>query len=280
MNELIETVVRNAERGHVPAPEDTVRDGLLICGKCGTPRQTRLPFPLSGRTVVPCLCRCREEAWEKEEAARRAREEALRAGRLRDAGIRDPLFRSSRFETADGRNGAVLAKLARYADRFDEAARENIGLFLYGGPGSGKTFAAACVANRLIDRGTPVLMTSLPRVIAAIGGFRADRNALLRELAGYPLLILDDFGVERATEYVSELIYQVIDARYRAGKPLILTSNLPWSGISSPADLTRERVYDRIRELCQPVNFGGGGRRRAIAGRKKQAARALLNEAE
>ena len=278
MTQFIERIISKAEEIHVPAPEDTIRDGLLICGKCGTPRQTRLPFALSGRTVVPCLCRCREEAMVQEDAARRCREEAVRLDRLRSVGIQDQMFKGSRFETADGQNGAIMAKLARYADRFDEALAGNIGLFLYGGPGSGKTFAAACIANRVLDQGTEALMTSFPRVINGMGGFDADRNAYIKDLVRYPLLILDDFGVERDTEYVSELIYQVIDARYREGTPLILTSNLHWDEIEGRAqDLKRERIYDRVREMCQPINFGSLDRRRDIADLKKKAARAILN---
>jgi DNA replication protein DnaC len=60
-----------------------------------------------------------------------------------------------------------------------------------------------------------------------MGGFQSEeKNAYISDLMRYPLLILDDFGMERQTEYALEQIFNVIDARYRSGKPLIITTNL------------------------------------------------------
>ena len=51
-----------------------------------------------------------------------------------------------------------------------------------------------------------------------------------------PLLILDDFGMERGTEYGLEQVYSVIDSRYRSGKPLIATTNLTLEELQHPQD--------------------------------------------
>ena len=50
----------------------------------------------------------------------------------------------------------------------------------------------------------------------------------------YPLLILDDFGMERGTEYGLEQVFNVIDSRYRSGKPLIVTTNLTLDDLHNP----------------------------------------------
>ena len=92
----------------------------------------------------------------------------------------------------------------------------------------------------------------------------------------YPLLILDDFGAERNTEYALEQLFNVIDARYQAGKPLILTSNLSLADLKNPADNAHRRVYDRVLEMCHPVNFGIARRRADIASHKLQAVRQIL----
>ena len=92
----------------------------------------------------------------------------------------------------------------------------------------------------------------------------------------YPLLILDDFGMERQTEYALEQVFNVVDARYRSGKPLIITTNLSVAELKNPKSRDHARIYDRILEMCQPVNFGNNGRRAAIANEKMKLAAQLL----
>ena len=70
-------------------------------------------------------------------------------------------------------------------------------------------------------------------------------------------MILDDFGMERGTEYGLEQIYAVIDGRYRSGKPLIATTNLTLQELKNPQDTAHARIYDRLLEMCVPVQFKG-----------------------
>ncbi len=92
----------------------------------------------------------------------------------------------------------------------------------------------------------------------------------------YQLLILDDFGAERNTEYALEQLFNVIDARYQARKPLILTSNLSLADLKNPADEAHKRIFDRVLEMCSPVNFGIAGRRQDIANHKLEEMRQTL----
>lgn len=169
-----------------------------------------------------------------------------------------------------------MEKLRRYADNFDQAREENIGLCLVGGVGTGKSFAAACIANRLLDNGTAVLMTNFSRVLNALSGYEVDKNAYIRDLVKFPLLILDDFGIERSTQFSQEMVYNVIDARYRENLPLIMTTNISWNEMRNPADMAHQRIYDRIVEMCTPINFGADGRRAEIAATKRAKAAELL----
>jgi len=98
---------------------------------------------------------------------------------------------------------------------------------LWGDVGTGKTFLAGCIANALMERNIPVLMTSLPKLLNALGGiYSGERNEYLQSLNRYRLLIIDDLGVERDTPYVLEMVYFVIDERYKSGKLFIITTNL------------------------------------------------------
>ena len=83
-------------------------------------------------------------------------------------------------------------------------------------------------------------------------------------------MVLDDFGMERGTEYSIETVFNVIDARYNSKKPVIITTNLPLKTINNPGDVAHKRSYDRISEMCVPVLFEGESLRKAIGEEKKK----------
>ena len=232
-------------------------DGLLYCGKCKTPKQAQV----RGKTV-PVLCKCRKEELE---ADRKHDSEIARLRKL--ARMRQDCFPASElarctFDADDRRLPKISDALQRYADKWDEMCERKIGLLLYGGVGTGKTFYAACIANRLIERGVAAKMTSFARITNDMQEIPGERREYLTELVRYPLLILDDLGAERASEYMLEQVYTVVNARYETGKPMIITTNLPIEEIKEPNDLRRRRVYDRVLERCQPIKVSGDSRRR------------------
>ena len=91
------------------------------------------------------------------------------------------------------------------------------------------------------------------------------RNEYISRLCRYPLLILDDFGMERGTEYGLEQVFNVIDSRYRSGKPLIVTTNLTLDDLHNPEDTAHSRIYDRLLSMCVPVRFTGDNFRQETA---------------
>ncbi len=275
---MFEPVIRAASAANPQKPGDYIQDGLLHCGLCRTPKQCRVNL-MGNERVVSCMCQCAQVQAAAEEADRRKQEEADRIMRLRNAGIVSQMHRNARFDDDDGRNPAPMRTLRRYAERWDAVRSENIGLLLYGGVGTGKSYGAACVANYLIERKTPVCMVNLSSVLNSIGGYQSeDKNAFIADLMRYPLLILDDVGMERQTEYAMEQVFNVIDARYRSGMPLIITTNLSLAELKTPKSRDHARIYDRILEMCQPVNFGNQGRRADLARDKMRRAAELLGD--
>ena len=89
-------------------------------------------------------------------------------------------------------------------------------------------------------------------------------------------LILDDFGMERGTEYGLEQVFNVIDSRYRSGKPLIVTTNLTLDDLRNPEDTAHSRIYDRLLSMCVPVRFTGDNFRQETAQRKMESMKALM----
>ena len=104
------------------------------------------------------------------------------------------------------------------------------------------------------------------------------RNEYISRLCSYPLLILDDFGMERGTEYGLEQVYSVIDSRYRSGKPLIATTNLTLEELQHPQDTPHARIYDRLTSMCAPVRFTGSNFRKETAQEKLERLKQLMKQ--
>lgn len=100
---MLSPVMEAAERANPAKPGDYEKDGLLHCGACHTPKQSRLNF-LGREVVVSCMCACESERYAQDQAQRRQQEEADRIMRLRSSGIKSQEYRNARFELDDGKN--------------------------------------------------------------------------------------------------------------------------------------------------------------------------------
>lgn len=271
-------VEKIAERSNssIPINEcDYKKDGILYCGKCRTPKQGK--FNVGGKTIMPLmLCKCGQEAYEKEEAEKKAKERELYIDGLRRSGIQDEKLLACSFSADDSPKTKHSQAFRRYVDKWSEITEKNIGLLLFGGVGTGKSFYGGCIANEIINRyAIPVIVTSIPRILNNLFGAE-DKNKYISRLASIPLLIIDDLGAERETDYALEQIYSVIDERYKANKPLIVTTNLSLEELKNPSDIRYKRIYDRVIEMCIPFNLSGVSRREAKAKAKAQDAKNLL----
>ena len=200
-----------------------------------------------------------------------------RIRRRKAQGLQDRYLYGYTFAHDNGEN-PVMAKAHAYVDHWPQAFKRNIGLLLFGDVGTGKSFLAGCIANALLDRDVPVLMTNFPSILARLGGmFGEDRMAFLDSLGDYDLLIIDDLGAERNTEYAMEQMFSIIDSRYRCNKPLIVTTNLKLDELKRPPDLAHARIYDRILERCAPILFAGKNFREDNAASTKAAARRIVS---
>jgi len=163
-------------------------------------------------------------------------------------------------------------------ENWKEAYKSNIGLLLFGDVGTGKSFFAGCIANALLDQDVPVLMTNFPTILNRLTGmFSEDRSEFIASFDEYDLLIIDDLGVERSTEYAMEQMFFVIDSRYRSRRPMIITTNLKLSELKNPPDLAHARIYDRILERCAPILFDGKNFREENAGATRQTAKDIVS---
>lgn len=94
------------------------------------------------------------------------------------------------------------------------------------------------------------------------------------------LIVLDDLGVERRSEYMDEAVYTVVNARYMANKPAIFTTNLRTSDFENPKDESQKRIYSRIVGMCDFVPVNGPDRRIGEHNIKKNGIGKILKGAE
>lgn len=274
-NGLIDGLAKAAAQNHRPSDGDYIKDGLLYCGKCHTPKQCGLE--IGGRVIKPyCMCRCEVEENERRKEDERAREKMQRVDRMRRTGFQDSEMREWTFANDDGKDAKTMAAMKRYVERFPEMLENGTGLMLYGNVGSGKSFAAACIANALIENGTPCLMTNFQRIVNKLQNGFDGKQEYIDSLQRFDLLVIDDFATERRTEYMTEQVAAVIDARYRSKLPLIVTTNINPRGLMGADVIGKQRIYSRIMDMCVPVAFNGQDRRRSDYAARTAAAKELL----
>lgn len=180
------------------------------------------------------------------------------------------------FENDNGKN-PNMSRAKCYVDRWNKMCSENIGLLLWGEVGTGKSYFAACIANALVEQCVSVKMTNFATILNDLFSCD-DKNEYINRLNESSLLIIDDLGIERDTEYALEQVYNIIDARYKSNKPLIVTTNLSLTELKHPVDTAHKRIYDRVLEMCVPIRFNGENMRLSKAVNKMNTAKQLFEE--
>lgn len=278
MNDFLQQLADRSKK-IIPKNEcDYEKDGLLYCGLCNTPKQGKYPVG-DGKYLTPrILCKCETEKRDREAEEARRQKALLDIERLRREGIQDEKLLNCTFSIDNSPQSKHSQAFRRYCDKWQEVRQKNLGLILFGDVGTGKSFYSGCIANEIINRyAMPVIVTSIPRILRQLFDID-DKEGYIRRLVSVPLLVIDDLGAERETDYALEQVYTVIDERYKAEKPLIVTTNLSYEELKNPTDIRYKRIYDRVIEMCVPFNVEGVSRREEKARQKKQEAKKLLFE--
>ena len=251
-------------------------DGLQYCKVCGEAKEAFFPKGgFMGMKKHSRQCACDRKAYEEEQKNFKDKEHRELVSRNTSICFDESRMEEWTFKNAD-MSDVVMHKAKNYVDNWDEMKRNHIGCLFWGPVGTGKSYIAGCIANALLKREVTVKMTNFNTIIDDIFPL-ADKTEYINALASYQLLIIDDLGVERNSEYALGIIFSVIDRRIRSGRPLIITTNLPLKEIKSETMLDKRRIYDRILEMCTPMYVGCTSKREAIASMKMEKAKTLLN---
>lgn len=280
IGEVTEKVLASIADSASSLPDDYIgSDGLLYCGQCNTRKEREIIWFDGKPKKVPVMCKCRVEEERLKKEQMQKEEEMRSIQRAKISSMMDDTFRTACFANYQIRNGNErhLKVAKNYCIEFGKMYERNQGLLFWGAVGTGKSYTAACIANYLLEANTSVVMTSFVRILQEMQGFDREREeTFTNKLNSVKLLIIDDLGAERSTDYALEKVYGIIDNRYRAKKPLILTTNLTLRQMQEATDIRYARIYDRIFEMCYPMEFSGVSWRKREAAQRYEETRKIL----
>jgi DNA replication protein DnaC len=226
------------------------RDTGEKCSNCDRPIFEGKVHFWGTTQVYKITCQCEID---KRNEQRKADEEAQRRRYIADLRHRSGLPRkweNVTFENFEPRKGTERACKAciNYAEQFPSVQSRGIGMYLFGTSGSGKTRLAASIANKLLDKGISVKwwnVTSLYLEIQGTFNGNGSSQEILDDCTNAGLLILDDMGAEKPSEWTMATMYDILNTRIDDVLPTIITSNLKLEELANKAD---PRVISRIRD--------------------------------
>ena len=147
----------------------------------------------------------------------------------------------------------------------------NCGAYFFGECGTGKTFLASLIAQDFLSRGYSVLFVKVPGLlddIRATFDGKGNELDLLERIAETNLVVLDDFGMEKPTQWAGATLCKILDMRYDNPGKTVVTSNFSIEELGTRLNRATDgenfngsRIADRLREICKPVLFRGLSRR-------------------
>jgi DNA replication protein DnaC len=221
-----------------------------LCPICGKPLRVGILNLFGKEQEYKITCPCVVEKRKADEQADKEYKRRLYIADLRrDSGLPHK-WENVTFENFEPRKGTERAYKAccNYTEQFPSLQSRGIGMYLYGTSGSGKTRLAASIANKLLDKGVSVKWWNVTSLYFTIQGtFKGDGNSqeILDGCTNAGLLILDDMGAEKPSEWTMATMYDILNTRIDDVLPTIITSNLKLEELASKAD---PRVISRISD--------------------------------
>ena len=161
----------------------------------------------------------------------------------------------------------IVATVRAFTTSISENLDAGRGLWIYGTVGTGKTTLAMIVSRLTMEAGHSVAVYSLPKLLDQIRSTYDDDTevsfaVLADRLTSVDLLHIDDVGAERATPWVLEQLYTIVNSRYEAERSVVITTNLERDDLAAQIG---ERVVSRLEEMCEILPlFGTDARRQHV----------------
>lgn len=227
-----------------------VYDTGEICPQCGE-HIFAVKIKIGGGTVVfkkPCACRDTEIRSEDAEREKRQRE-AARLARRKWAEVPDMFSNATLkgYRRLPGTEQAFEAAKDYLLNR-EENFQTGRGLILMGAVGCGKTHLGCAILNCALEDGYRAAYWNVPRQLELLMPGNADeidQMHILDKALMAQVLLLDDLGAEKSSEWTRKELMVILDERYRENRPTIITSNL----MLTDGELRKtcgDRAYSRL----------------------------------
>ena len=260
-------------------------DGLIYCSVCNKPKQAITESDFGAfKHKTQCDCERKRAEEEAEQFKRIERQQRIEKLTKRCFGNNQILPRNT-FENSE-LNSAAVKLCFNYCEKWQEVKAKNVNMILCGNVGSGKTYLACCICNKLISD-----FQASARFITEydfLNGYMTatDKEAYLSEIISCSLLVLDDFGTKCFNKGKSNgfltYINDLIDTRYKKGKPVIITPNLSKDMfLKNHSVIEEQRIFSRLREMAgRPIEIKTSDLRVSRADAKTDYLKSLLKEGE
>jgi len=211
---------------------------------------------VTGRVIYPtCTCVLEAERLEEERLIKQGKLAMLE--RLFKGCALNVTLPDAAFNNWVERPGAETAYkiVYEYAKDLPQKLATGQGLLLFGPPGCGKSYLVAAVARQAISNGSSVLFERAPKLLMRLRAAFSSQNSaseleMIEALGKVDLLVIDDLGAEKRTEWSEQAIYTIIDERYSNHQPILITTNLSLEELEQKIG---SRTMDRLVGSCRFV---------------------------
>ena len=229
-----------------------VREHCYVCPSNGKPPYLVYDAPLD--KMIPCFCHHARISLNKIDI------------NIENSNI-PPKYRFKFLDSVDLKGNDALSLLAAHdwardlIENYSDTSKNLQGMYLTGAPGTGKTLLACVILNELILRyGTECryakinkdFLSALRDTYQKDSNFYGKEKNIEEEFAEIEVLVIDDFGVQKDTEWANAKLYDLIDARYEKQKLTLLTSNQPLIDWKEKGE---GRVFSRLCEMAKEIKL-------------------------
>lgn len=239
-----------------PSDDLVVETKEAVCEKHGAYQEiTRILIGVAFRSKCPACSKERAEKEAEENQKREAQEKRMRwLGKISNAGIPER-FKTRTLETYcvntnNQKQQRIYDFCKDYAANFEHIKRTGRSFFMLGTVGTGKTHLSIGIALEVMKNGNSAVFTSASKIFRSIKdtyskGSNQKESEVMAIYTQCDLLIIDEVGVQRGSDFEKETFFDVINERYENMRPTIILSNLTIEEIKV---FLGERVFDRLRE--------------------------------
>ena len=258
------------------------------CQYCGKElKQEGFRFEIGGteyvRKLEPerCDCELAKKYWKKVDYERKKKSETELAylkkqkqERLYKTSMMNPRLKEYTFENYEVKNynRSAYRKAKEYAENYLNGTERN-SLYITGGVGTGKTHLAASIANELIKNEKTVVFGTLINLLNEIrDSYSSDtekEGLIIDRYSKVDMLIIDDLGKERPSEWVLEKLFTIINNRYENRLPVIITTNYNRERLRERLSDNKnyeisDSIISRLYEMCKGISIIGKDKRKEL----------------